>query len=112
MITQIADTPTYVRTIHHISMYPPSILLVPASGQTAWKNTMSGLTSQSSKRRRVQDDVDDVDEQGEQTQRTSTSMLIKCLEEICGIQASPYLRRHWNYHEGKHTSLSFRAQQS
>ncbi|SYW77502.1 related to meiosis-specific MutS homolog [Ustilago bromivora] len=100
VITQIADTPTYVRTIQHISMYPPSILLVPASGQPAWKNTMSGLTSQSSKRRRAQDDGDDEDEQGEQTQRTSTSMLIKCLEEICGIQASPYLRRHWNYHEG------------
>ncbi|UTT88404.1 hypothetical protein NDA17_000743 [Ustilago hordei] len=100
VITQIADTPTYVRTIHHISIYPPSILLVPASGQPAWKNTMSGLTSQSSKRRRAQDDVDDENEQREQTQRTSTSMLIKCLEEICGIQASPYLRRHWNYHEG------------
>lgn len=108
IITQFADTPTYVRTIHHINMYPPSILLVPASGQSNWKGTMSGFTSKSSKRQRTQEEEDEgesiEDSAARNTQRTSTSMLIKCLEEMCGIEASPYLRKHWNYHEGQYAS--------
>ncbi|KAJ1018588.1 hypothetical protein NDA16_004870 [Ustilago loliicola] len=124
VITQFADTPTYVRTIHHINMYPPSVLLVPASGQSGWKSAMSDFTSRSSKRQRMQDEEDESDSDegsaAKQTQRTSTSMLIKCLEEICGIQASPYLRKHWNYHEEDEEAFAprpsqegaFRSQQS
>ncbi|SPO31807.1 related to meiosis-specific MutS homolog [Ustilago trichophora] len=100
VITQFADTPTYVRTIHHLSMYPPSTLLVPATGRESFKSTTSSSASRVPKRFRKSDDqgTSSVDDTASQT--SSKSILIRCLEELFGIEAQSFPRRHWNYQEG------------
>ena len=106
IITQFADTPTYVRTIHHMSMYPPNMLLVPASGFSSWKSNFSGSDSRANKRPRVRQDETDSnqDTAPNNEQRAGTSILIRCLEELLEIKASPFHRKHWNYQEGKNPS--------
>nr|CDI56827.1 related to meiosis-specific homolog [Melanopsichium pennsylvanicum 4] len=99
VITQFADTPTYVRTIHHLSMYPTSILLVPASGTSPLKSLAYASDSRKSKRARlgISQDSDSADTS---SRKDSTSVLIRCLEELFEIQAWPFPRKHWNYLEG------------
>ncbi|EST07013.2 DNA mismatch repair protein MutS, core [Kalmanozyma brasiliensis GHG001] len=103
VITQLADTPTYVRTVQHMSMYPPSILLVPASGSSRSGKHGSFTSTTRSKRAKTHDGNDgetNGDRSEEQLQRGQQSVLISTLEQIYGIQAQPFNRKHWNYQEG------------
>uniref|UniRef100_V5EUZ0 DNA mismatch repair proteins mutS family domain-containing protein n=1 Tax=Kalmanozyma brasiliensis (strain GHG001) TaxID=1365824 RepID=V5EUZ0_KALBG len=110
VITQLADTPTYVRTVQHMSMYPPSILLVPASGSSRSGKHGSFTSTTRSKRAKTHDGNDgetNGDRSEEQLQRGQQSVLISTLEQIYGIQAQPFNRKHWNYQEGKHASYNW-----
>jgi len=109
VITQFADTPTYVRAIHHFSMYPLSVLLVPASGSAIWKANASASASRTTKRPKIWDDDQSEsipDETTNTVQKSGASILIRCLEDLHGIQAQPFHRKHWNYQEGKHASFA------
>ncbi|KAI3486744.1 hypothetical protein L1887_49694 [Cichorium endivia] len=97
------DTPTYVRTIHHMSLYPPSVLLVPASGVVTRNGPSSASTSRASKRIKIRDQgasEPDFEDAPTSDYRNGTSVLIRCLEELFDIQASPIPRRSWDYQEG------------
>ncbi|SPO31922.1 related to meiosis-specific MutS homolog [Ustilago trichophora] len=100
VITQFADTPTYVRTIHHLSMYPPGILLVPATGKESFKSTTSASASRATKRFRKSNDQGTSSADDSASQTSSKSILTRCLEELFGIEAQSFPRRHWNYQEG------------
>ncbi|GAK68468.1 uncharacterized protein PAN0_105d6726, partial [Moesziomyces antarcticus] len=103
VITQFADTPTYVRTIHHMSLYPPSVLLVPASGVAFRTGPSSASSSRASKRIKIRDQgasEPDLEDAPTSDYRNGTSVLIRCLEELFDIQASPIPRRSWDYQEG------------
>lgn len=104
IITQLADTPTYARTIHHLSMHPPSILLIPASASNRAKNAAFTSASRGSKRAKTLTHIDGDTEEGssaDASQNHNQSVLVHILEQLYGLQAQPFPRRHWNYEEGE-----------
>lgn len=105
VVTQFADTPTYVRTIHHLSMYPPSVLLYPGNPTEGWKNSNSFGGPWLNKRRKVSREGEgESNDAADASSRSHVSILIRCVENLFDIQARPFPRRHWNYQEGKHAS--------
>lgn len=103
-ITQLADAPTYVRTIHHLSMYPPSILLIPFSGSGRGSFPALGTEPRSSKRfktnRNGTTDSDDESHTGGPV-NSNKSVLVRSIEQLYDIEAKPFPRKHWNYVEGE-----------
>lgn len=90
-----------------MSMYPPSILLVPASGSSR-SGKYGSFTSTTRSKRTKTDDGNDSETNGdgsdEHLKRGQQSVLISTLEQLYDIQAQPFSRKHWNYQEGKHAS--------
>ncbi|PWZ00351.1 hypothetical protein BCV70DRAFT_159928 [Testicularia cyperi] len=101
VVTQIADSSTYVHTIHHLSMHPPRILLVPASAFSVSHGDSSASASRVNKRvKRMQTQDLSTETEMDRGKEAGGSMLIRCLEELFDIQATPYHRKHWNHVEG------------
>lgn len=84
-------------------MYPPSILLVPASGRNRGKNLSFAFKPKGAKRVRTDifDDNDTDDESEDAALNNKKSLLIRSLEQTYGIEAQPFLRRHWDHQEGE-----------
>lgn len=107
VITQLADTPTYARTIHHLSMHPPSILLVPASASYRAKHTASASMSRSGKRAKTlfrNDGDTDRGSWADASQNNNQSVLVRILEQLFSLEAHPFPRRHWDHEEGETAS--------
>lgn len=105
-ITQLADTPTYVRTIHHLSMHPPSILLIPSSTSGRGNRTTFSSASRSSKRAKTNitgEDDADPGSHADTLQKDRASVLVRTIEQLYDIEVRPFPRKHWNYFEGEHT---------
>ncbi|CBQ71546.1 related to meiosis-specific MutS homolog [Sporisorium reilianum SRZ2] len=103
VITQLVDTPTYARTIHHLSMHPPRILLVPASPSKRGKAAGSNSTSRSSKKAKTHTRNDGDTEAGSSagaSQAHNQSVLVRILEQLYGVEAQPFPRSHWDHEEG------------
>ncbi|KAI0641090.1 muts domain V-domain-containing protein [Trametes meyenii] len=78
-LVQLADCPTYVKTLHQMHLHSPSMILVP--------DTFLAFTdvSSSSGARRSQ----------------TTSMLVQCItEEFDGVLIEPVMRKYWNDNAG------------
>ncbi|SPO41792.1 related to meiosis-specific MutS homolog [Pseudozyma flocculosa] len=88
ILTQFADTQTYVKAIHHLSLHPPSAILVPESA-------VRTPLRKGSKATRSADPVRAADPVA-----TEESVLVKCLEDIFELSVTPLPRRHWNHEEG------------
>ncbi|KAN0060765.1 MutS protein msh4 [Thecaphora frezii] len=85
LLTQFADTPTYVKTIHHLSLHPPSVILVPGSAVRAPLGSGT-KTARRAKAKHVAD-------AGEE------SVLVRCLEDIFDFKVFPLPRNRWNHEE-------------
>lgn len=115
IITQLADTPTYVRTIHHLAMYPPNMLLVPASGSGRGQNASFSSAPRSSKRGKTSNDGGsdtDAESYANRSKRDSISLLVRTIEQLYDIEARPFPRRHWNYYEGEHASAAIEKKEA
>ena len=82
-------------------MYPPSILLIPASGKEGEKGAASMSAWRTSKRPKIRHSEGSESVYDTTAEPKSTSVLVRCLEELFGLQAYGFARRHWNYLEGK-----------
>ncbi|KAN0062620.1 MutS protein msh4 [Thecaphora frezii] len=86
VLTQFADTPTYVKTIHHLSLHPPSVILVPESAVRA----PLGSGTKTTRRAKAKHAADAGEE----------SVLVKCLEDVFDLKVVPLPRNRWNHEEG------------
>lgn len=87
---QFGDTPTYVKTIHHLSLHPPVTILVPA-GSVSSVDLLNFYDAGSGAR---------------SSAASSNSVLVSCLEDTFDLKVTPLKRIHWNDSEGK-TDESF-----
>lgn len=87
-------------------MHPPSILLVPDSNMQGNKFGSSSVTSQSKRARTTGGNDGGINEHrpAEALNKSKQSVLVRILEQIYGIEAQGYPRKHWNYVEGKQAS--------
>ncbi|KAL4244476.1 DNA mismatch repair MutS family protein [Abortiporus biennis] len=74
-LVQLADCPTYVKTLHQMHLHTPSLILVP---DTFLSLSETSIASSAKK-------------------PTTTSVLVQCiLEEFEGVPVEPVVRRYWN----------------
>lgn len=79
--SQLADCQTYVKTLHHLHLHYPSLVLVPDTFLSN-ANTSTPLSAK---------------------HPTSTSLLVQCIqEEFLGVPIEPVLRKYWNEETGRH----------
>ena len=82
--TQLADCQTYVKTLHHLHLHYPTLILVPDTSFSALdiSATASAKTA------------------------NTTSLLVQCIqEEFLGIPIEPVLRKYWNEEAGMDQQL-------
>ncbi|KAI0668609.1 muts domain V-domain-containing protein [Trametes maxima] len=78
-LVQLADCPTYVKTLHQMHLHSPSMILVP--------DTFLAFTDVS------------LPSGGRKSQ--TTSMLVQCItEEFDGVPIEPVMRKYWNENAG------------
>lgn len=78
--TKLADCQTYVKTLHHISLHNPALVLVPDTSLSHADASapVSGKYA------------------------SNTSLLVQCIQdEFVGIPVEPVLRKYWNEEAGK-----------
>ena len=76
---QLADCPTYVKTLHQMHLHYPSMILVP---DTFLSLSDVSLTSSGKKPQ-------------------TTSLLVQCImEEFEGVPVEPVMRKYWSDNAG------------
>lgn len=78
--TQLTDCQTYVKTLHHLHLHYPSVVIVP---DTFFSSTETSVNSSTGR-------------------TTSTSLLVQCIQgEFPYVPIEPVLRKYWNEESGK-----------
>ncbi|KAI5118520.1 hypothetical protein M0805_007689 [Coniferiporia weirii] len=78
-LIQLADCQTYVKTLHHLHLHYPSLVLVPDTFLSHVDASAPSAAKHSS----------------------STSLLVQCIqEEFLGVPIEPVLRKYWNEDAG------------
>ncbi|PCH33162.1 hypothetical protein WOLCODRAFT_93032 [Wolfiporia cocos MD-104 SS10] len=73
-LIQLADSPTYVKTLHQLHLHTPSIILVPDTFLSLTDTTMASGGKKAS----------------------STSVLVQCMIEEFDAPVEPVMRKYWN----------------
>lgn len=82
---QLADCPTYVKTLHQMHLHYPSMILVP---ETFFSLSDISLASGGKKPQ-------------------TTSLLVQCMmEEFEGVPIEPVTRKYWSDSAGDYLQLS------
>ncbi|PWN51862.1 hypothetical protein IE53DRAFT_327721 [Violaceomyces palustris] len=76
VVSQFPDTQTYVKTIHHLTVHPPSAILMVS------RRSLHHSTSAA------------------HPETDANSILAKCLEEVFEVPITMLERRYWNHEEG------------
>ncbi|KAI0761165.1 muts domain V-domain-containing protein [Trametes elegans] len=77
-LVQLADCPTYVKTLHQMHLHYPAMVLVPDTFLSLTDMTSSGANKSQ-----------------------TTSMLVQCItDEFDGVPIEPVMRRYWDENAG------------
>ncbi|PWN45007.1 hypothetical protein IE81DRAFT_309693 [Ceraceosorus guamensis] len=78
IVTQFADTQTYVRTVHHLMLHPPATVLVP--------DTCASSA--------------DYPDPGSNGTAIESSILVCTIEDTFDMGILPFARKFWNHEDG------------
>lgn len=83
-LNQLADCPTYVKTLHQMHLHYPSIVLVPDTFMSLSDVSLSS---------------------GTKTPQTTT-LLVQCImDEFDGVPIEPVMRKYWSDNAGGNSKL-------